>query len=767
MGTFGTGQAIRRKEDERFIVGNGQYLDDLDEPRASRMLFFRSPYAHGTITTLDVSAARDVPGVLAIYTAQDLAAAGIRDLPGLGFAASSRTEARAGIGQPPLARDRVRYVGEPVAAIVAESLAAARDAAELIEFDVDELPAAVTPRDALSPEATQIHADVPGNRFAILERGDEEATKVAFANADTVVELELVNNRLAPTAMEPRGCLVSYDAASDTLTLKQGCQGVHSLRDHLAQCIDVENLHVISPDVGGGFGLKYFLQCETVVAAHAARALGGSVKWVAERSESFLSDLHGRDQQIRTRMALDSEGRILALDIRMDASTGAYCGQIGPAVPWYGTTMSAGCYHVPVGYVAVTMAATNTVPLDAYRGAGRPEAAYLIERLMDHAARETGIAADTLRRRNFIRPDEFPHTTFTGSSYDSGEYERLMDAALERADWKGFEARRDESASRGKLRGLGLAYYIEVCSALGSEETHVKIEEDGRVTVLIGTQSTGQGHETSFAQMIADGLGVPMDSIDIVQGDTAKVPTGRGTAGSRSMAIGGSALFHTVGTLIESGKTQAGDLLEAAREDIEFEHGEFRIAGTDRSLTLAEVARASYEQPADGVNAGLASHEEFTPEAGTFPNGCHLCEIEIDPQTGAYEFLRYVVEDDVGTVVNPLILEGQIVGGVAQGLGQACGEHAVYDPDTGQLLTATFMDYPMPRADWVPDVEFRYQEVPSPRNPLGIKGAGEAGTIGAAPAFVNAVVDALAGHGIRHIDMPVTPLAIWEALNQS
>jgi len=767
VGTFGTGQAIRRREDERFTLGKGRYTDDLAIGEANHLYLFRSPYAHGRITSLDVAAAKDLPGVLAVYTGEDLLAAGVRDLPAGGFPKSSITAARKGIGQPPLARGRVRYVGEPVAAVVAETLKAAKDAAEVIEFDVEELDAVVAPRAALEPGAPQIHDGVDGNCFAVLEHGDRAATEAAFQKAATVVEIDLVNNRLAPTAMEPRGCVVSYDQSTGKMTLQQGCQGVHSLRDFLKKCIDVDHLHVISPDVGGGFGLKMFLQCETVVAAHAARELGGQIKWIAERSESFLSDLHGRDHQSRAKLALDESGRIIALHVEIDAAVGAHCSQVGVIIPWFGATMSAGCYRIPAGYVAVRMATTNTVPVDAYRGAGRPEAAYLIERLMDRAARVTGLGRDEIRRRNFIPPDAFPHTTFTGASYDSGEYERLMNAALERADWSGFEARRAESADRGRLRGIGLACYVEVCSGLGSEETHVRFEPNGRVTVLIGTQSTGQGHETSFSQMIADGLGIDLDRIDIVQGDTEKVPTGRGTVGSRSMVIGGSALYRTVDRLIDAGRRQAGEMFEAAAEDVEFDAGRFRIAGTDRELSIAEVAAASYETPADGVEAGLNSHEEFVPEAGTYPNGCHVCEIEIDPETGAFDILRYTVEDDVGTVINPLILEGQIVGGVAQGLGQACGEHAVYDAESGQLLTATFMDYPMPRADWIPDVDFHYTEVPSPRNPLGVKGAGEAGTVGAAPAFMSAVLDALAPRGIEHMDMPVTPLRIWQALQDA
>lgn len=765
MGAFGTGQAIRRKEDERFTVGRGQYTDDVAVDNPRHVYFFRSPYAHGRITALDVSGAREAPGVVAVYTGEDLKSAGVRDLPAATMPRSSKTDSRAGIGQPPLARERVRYVGEPVAAVVAESISAAKDASELIEFDVEELPAVVTPRDALADGAAELHEDVPGNRIAILEHGDEAATEAAFEKASRVVDIDVLNNRLAPTAMEPRGCVLSYDKEAGKLTLWQGTQGVHSVQGFLRKCIDVDDLHVITPDVGGGFGLRMFLQCETVVCAHAAMQSGGAVKWIGERSESFLSDLHGRDHQSRASMALDDEGRILALRVDIDGTTGAYCGQAGPIIPWFGASMSSGCYAIPTGYVAVNMAMTNTVPVDAYRGAGRPEAAYLIERLMDKAACETGLPREEIRRRNFIRPDQFPYTTFTGTSYDSGEYERLMNSALERADWKDFGERRAESAEKGKLRGIGLAYYVEVCSMLGNEQPHVKFERNGRVTVLIGTQSTGQGHETSYGQMIAEGLGVDLDKIDIVQGDSEKVPSGSGTAGSRSMVIGGSALYRTVDSLIEAGRKQASEMLEAAAPDIEFEDGSFSIAGTDRRMTIGEVAATSYDSPAEGVAPGLNSSEQFKPEGGTFPNGCHVCELEIDPETGVCEILRYTVEDDVGTVVNPLILEGQIVGGIAQGLGQACGEHAVYDPESGQLMTATFMDYNMPRADWIPDVDFRYQEVPSPRNPLGIKGAGEAGTVGAAPAFVSAVLDALAPRGITHVDMPVTPLCIWERLH--
>lgn len=767
MGRFGTGQAIRRKEDQRFLTGSGRYSDDITLPEQAHLYFLRSPYAHGEIRTLETADAKSSPGVLAVYTAEDLERAGVRDLPGMAQGKSSLTPARDPVQQPPLARVRVRYVGEPVAAVVAESIGAARDAAELIWFDVDEIDAVVDARAALEDGAPELHPGVPQNLFGTLEYGDRDATDAAFRDATTTVSIDVVNNRLAPTAMEPRGCNVTYDGK--TLTVYQGCQGVHYLRDRLAGSlpVPVENMRVVCPDVGGAFGLKSFLQCETVVAAHAAMDTGRPVKWTAERTESFLADLHGRDHRSHAELALDGDGRFLAMRVSIVANNGAYCSQAGPIIPWFGACMSTGVYDIPVLYADVTTVFTNTVPTDAYRGAGRPEAAYLVERLVDRAARQTGIAPDELRRRNFIAPALFPYRTATGREYDSGEYEKVLDAALERAAYRDFGDRREESRARGRLRGIGISYYVEICAGLGGETTRIFFEDDGRITVLSGTQSSGQGHETSYAQMVAAELGVDVDRVDVVQGDTARIPDGEGTGGSRSMVIGGSAVMKTVESMLEQGRQMAGEMLEAASDDIEFDGGEFTIAGTDRRVALADVAAASFDDARrpDGVRAGLYSSERFEPEAGTFPNGCHVCEVEIDPDTGITEIVRYTIEDDIGVVINPLILEGQIVGGVVQGLGQAAGEHAIYDADGGQLVTATFMDYVMPRAEWFPDIDFRYQEIPSPRNPLGLKGAGEAGTVGAAPAYVNAVLDALASRGIEHVDMPVTPLRVWQALH--
>ena len=768
VGRFSTGQPVRRKEDQRFITGSGRYTDDITLDGQAYLYLFRSPYAHGAITTLDVADARKSEGVLAVYTAADLTDAGVKDVMGADMPPSSQSEARSALRQPPLARGRVRYVGEPVAGIVAESLVEARNAAELIWFEVDEQNAVVTVADALRDDAVQIHDSVPGNSYGHLEYGDRDATDSAFESAATTVDIEIINNRLAPTAMEPRGCNISWDG--NTLTVHQGCQGVHALRNRLNSSLNLDpaNIHVISPDVGGAFGLKFFVQCESVVAAHAAMDIGGPVKWTGDRNESFLSDLHGRDHVSRAELAIDESGKFTAMRASITGNLGAYCSQAGPIIPWFGACMTTGCYDIPVAWVDVHMVVTNTVPTDAYRGAGRPEAAYLLERLVDKAAKQIGLTPDEIRRRNFIRSDQFPYETPTGRAYDSGDYETLMTSAMGRADWDDFASRRAESASNGRLRGIGLCFYVEICSGLGSETTHVRFEENGRITVLIGTQSSGQGHETSFAQIVATQLDVDIDQVDIVQGDTRLVPTGDGTGGSRSMVIGGSSIFRSVTSMIESGRKMAAEVLEAAVGDIEFEDGTFRIAGTDRTASLSEIATASFDdnKRPDDVEPGLYGSENFLPEAGTFPNGCHICELEVDPDTGDVQILRYTVEDDVGNVINPLLLEGQIMGGIAQGLGQACGEHAVYDSDSGQLLTATFMDYPMPRAEWIPDIDFQYQEVASPRNPLGVKGAGEAGTVGAAPAYINALLDALSVRGIEHIDMPATPLKVWQLLHR-
>lgn len=767
MNKMNTGQAVARKEDRRFLTGSGRYTDDIVLDGQTWLRFYRSPYAHGTITELDTSEARAMPGVLAVYTGQDLLAAGVRDVAG----AAMPDRSRQALKQPPLARDRVRYVGEPVVAIIAESAAMAQAAADSILFDVDELPAAVTPGDALRATEAAIHADLESNHYGTMSYGDQKRTDAVFETSPRRVRIEVINNRVAPAALEPRACNASYDPDDGSMLVYQGCQGVHALRDRILNSVDLDKdkLRVICPDVGGGFGLKFFLQCETVVAVFASKMLGRPVKWTADRSESFQSDVHGRDHESHAEFALDDNGRVLAMRATVNANIGAYCSQAGPIIPWFGACMTSGCYDIAALHVAINMVVTNTVPVDAYRGAGRPEATYLIERLMDRAALELGIARDEIRRRNFIAPDQFPYLTATGRSYDSGRYSEIMEAALQRADWLGFEQRRMESRDRGQLRGIGFASYVEICSAAGSEETHIRFRHDGRLELTAGTQSTGQGHETSYAQIVAAVLGTGIEHTDLVQGDTLQVPTGQGTNGSRSLAIAGSALRHCADLVVEAGKRMAAAVFEAPEAQIDFADGRFQTRDGSHSAAITDIALASFDEalrPA-AVLPGLRCQYRFEPDGGTFPNGCHVCEVEIDPATGVTRILRYTVEDDVGVVINPLLLEGQIVGGIAQGLGQALTEHAAYDRDSGQLLSATFMDYGMPRIDWLPDVDFRYREVPSPRNPLGVKGAGEAGTVGAAPALVNAVLDALAASGVENLDMPVTPQKVWQALQNA
>ncbi|MEM7611133.1 MAG: xanthine dehydrogenase family protein molybdopterin-binding subunit [Pseudomonadota bacterium] len=771
MTKVSTGASVVRSEDERLVRGEGCYLDDIDLPACAVMMFFRSPYASGRITELDLTDARDVSGVLAIYTAADLAAAGVKDLPASPVPASKKHPGRASIAQPVLAKTFVRYVGEPVAAVVAESKAAARDALELVMFDVDESVPASDIAAALAADASLVHEDAPGNVLGVLEQGDEDATNKAFADADQIIQLDIVNNRLAPSAMEPRGCAASFDTDTGEYTLYQGCQGVHSLRDRITQSLPVEadKLHVICPDVGGGFGLKMFLQCETINVLHATATLGRPVKWVAERGESFLSDLHGRDHLTHAELAVTERGDFLAMRVHINSNVGAYQSQAGALIAWLGAYMTTGCYRIASCYTSVQLVMTNTVPVDAYRGAGRPEALYLIERLVDKAARELKLLPDAIRRRNFIPKDAFPYRVPTGQVYDSGDYVTLMDQCLERADWRGFPARKDDAERRGKLAGIGLAYYVEICSAYGGERTHLEVTPEGRLTARVGTQSTGQGHETSYAQIISGKLGIALDLIDVKQGDTRIIPTGEGTGGSRSMAIGGSSLSTTAGAMLEQGRMLAAAMLSEPLDQVEAVDGCYVSRVSGQQVSIADVARESHARDAlpDGVQKGLASSESFTPEAGTFPNGCHVCEVEVDSLTGTVEIVRYTVQDDVGNVINPLLLQGQIMGGVAQGLGQAMMERAVYEPESGQLLSASFLDYAMPFAADMPDLDYAMTPVPSPRNPLGVKGAGEAGTIGAPPALVNAVVDALSEFGIEHIDMPVTPMAVWQALTGS
>ena len=773
MGNFGVGQAIRRVEDQRFLTGTGRYTDDITVPGQVYLYLLRSTHAHADITDIDVSAAKAAPGVLAVLTSADLDAMNIGGLPYEIVPPNLDGTMLTAPVRPVLAKGRVRYVGEPIVAVVAETIAQAKDAAELVEIDLKDLPVSVRTGETDQPGKPQLHAGVPNNILSHWHLGDKTKVEEAFNKAFKVVSIDLINNRMNPTALEPRGAIGEYDAKTDRYTLTQGCQNTHKLKSWLTEKkvlpIEPAQMRVLCPDVGGGFGMRYFLFNEPVMCLVASKATGKPVKWTADRSESFLADGHGRDQVNHAALALDKEGNFLGIRVSSYGNVGAYLSQFGAMIPTMaGCGMLCGAYRIPTAAVDVKVVFTNTAPVDAYRGAGRPEAAYLVERLVEKAAREMGMSSVELRRRNLIRAEDMPYKTPLGPVYDSGRYEELMDAALKRADYAALSARKAEAKKRGMLRGAGISYYVEACSGGNSEKPLMRFEKDGRLTIMIGTQNNGQGHETVYAQIAAAAFEIPMEQITVKQGDTDLIPTGFGTGGSRSVPIGGSAIMQNSIKMIEQGKALAADLLEAAAVDVEFTGGKFQIAGTDRAVSLGDVIATSYNDAkrSVGTEAGLFSSENYAPSGNTFPNGCHICEIDIDEATGTIHFVDYTIQDDLGYAMNPLLMEGQIYGGAVQGVGQALYEQAVYDDD-GQLVTGSFMDYCMPRADSSPAFDFAYTEVPTPRNALGIKGAGEAGTIGATPAAVNAVLDALSPLGITHLDMPLTPLKIWQAIQSA
>ena len=772
-GNFGVGQAVRRVEDRRFLTGTGHYTDDITVAGQLCLYLLRSTHAHADFTAVDTATAKASPGVLAVLTAADLDSLNVGAMPVEGVPPPLNGKPPKPPVRPVLAKGRVRYIGEPIVAVIAETLAQARDAAELLEIDYRDLPVSVQTFDTLNPGAPEIHPEAPGNLLVHWHLGDKARAETAFAKAHKIVAIDVVNNRINPTALEPRAAIGEYDAATGRYTLTQGCQSTHKLRDWIVgkKVLDImpEQLRVVCPDVGGGFGMRYFLYNEPVLCLVAAKLLGQPVKWTADRSESFLADGHGRDQINHAELALDKDGTFLGIRVSSLANVGAYLSQFGAFVPTMaGSGMLCGTYRIPAAAVDVKVVFTNTAPVDAYRGAGRPEAAYVIERLVDKAARELGMSAIELRRRNFIRPEDFPYKTALGPVYDCGRYEELMDAALKRADMANLPARRIAARKRGMLRGAGISYYVEACAGGAGEQPLMQFDREGHLTILIGTQSNGQGHETVYAQIAASAFNIPIERITVKQGDTDLIPTGNGTGGSRSVPIGGSAVMHNAVNMIAQGKALASDLLEAAAVDIEFEEGKYIIAGTDRSVDLMDVIAASYNvtQRGPGVEPGLFVSENYAPAGTTYPNGCHICEVDIDEATGTIAFVNYTIQDDLGYAMNPLLMTGQIIGGAVQGLGQALYEQTVYDA-AGQLVTGSFMDYTMPRADSSPAFSFAYTEVPTPRNALGIKGAGEAGTIGATPAVANAVLDALAPLGITHLDMPLTPLKIWQAIQSA
>ncbi len=761
---FGIGQAVSRTEDARLLTGGGRYTDDVSLPGQTHAVFVRSPHAHAVIQNIDTNQARTAPGVLAVYTVADLDAAGIGGIPCLSGLKNRDGSAYKAPPRPALARGRVRHVGDPVAVVIAETLDTARDAAEGVMVDYAERPSVTDTAGALNPNQPLVWDEAPGNLCFDWETGDAAAAATAFATADRVVALDLINNRVVANPMEGRACMGSVED-DGRLVLHVSSQGVHDLRKQLKRifALPENRLRVITGDVGGGFGMKIFMYPEYVVCLYAAQKLNRPVKWASERIEGFLSDDHGRDNVTRIELALDKDGHFLGLKADTIANMGAYLSNYGPFVPSEGgAALLVGSYRTPALHVRVRGVFTNTQPVDAYRGAGRPEAAYALERVIDHAARSLGLPPAEIRRRNFIPPTAMPYATPLGLTYDSGDFRQNLDDALGMADAAGLDARKAEARRRGKRRGLGLSTYIEACSGGGPEQATVEILRDGRAIVMIGTQTNGQGHETAYKQILCDRLGIPPEDIEVVQGDTDRVSWGSGTGGSRSVPVGGAALAESATRVIAKASAIAADLLEAAAVDVAFENGVFTIVGTDHAVSLKQVA----ETAAGAGGVAFSEMARWSPPASTFPNGCHICEVEVDPDTGGVEVVRYTVVDDFGAVVNPALVKGQVHGGVVQGLGQALHERVVYDPDTGQLLSASFTDYSLPRAFDTPFIDVKLNCVPSTTNALGMKGAGEAGAIGAPPAVINALVDALSEFGIDHIDMPATPNAVWQLIQR-
>ena len=760
MAKFGLAQPVRRVEDSRLLLGHGRYTDDLGGDDAARVIVLRSPHAAARIVSIDTSAASALPGVLAVYTSVDLDADGIGTNPCDIPLKNRDGTRRASVPHPILATGYVRHVGDPVAFIVAENTQAARDAAEAVMVDYDIQDSITDLATAMEPGQPQVWAEVPHNRCFDWETGDKARTDALFSSAAHVTKLRVINNRVVVNSMEARAALADYDTAAEKWTLTTNTQGGWSIRSMLANSVfkvAEEKFRIVTPDVGGGFGMKLFLYNEHAMVCYAARKLGRTVKWASERSEAFLSDTQGRDNITDGELALDRDGNFLAIRTRNVAGMGAYLSNYAPMIPTMaGTKVLASVYNFQAAYANVIGVFTNTVPVDAYRGAGRPESNYVVERLIDAAAAEVGIDRIELRRRNMVKPGAMPYRSAMDQLYDSGDFNRVLDAAMEKMDWNGFPRRRAESERRGKKRGIGMAYYLEATGGADSERAEIRFNPDGFVDVFVGTQSSGQGHETAYVQLTVDQLGVDGDKVRIHQGDTDAIPTGGGTGGARSLYSEGQAILKAAESVIDKGKQAASEALEAAVADIEFVAGRFTVAGTDRGIDIMQLAANQH------ANGGLAldAAEIAKISVHTYPNGCHMAEVEIDPDTGSVAVVRYIVCDDVGKAVNPMIVRGQVHGGVAQGVGQAVMERTSYDPSSGQLLSGSLMDYALPRASDLPDIEVDLIEVPCLGNPLGVKGAGEAGAVGSPPAVVNALVDALG----RAIDMPATPEKVWQTL---
>jgi carbon-monoxide dehydrogenase large subunit len=773
------GARIERKEDTRFLIGAGQFTDDIKLANQTYACFLRSPYAHARIRgAVRTRAAKAMPGVLAVYTAADLPAS-VGGLPCGWLITGTDGQPMKEPRHPLLAQGKVRHVGDPIALVVAESYEQAKDATEVIEVDYEELPAVVDVRDALNSGAPIVHDEAAGNVCYVWALGDRAAVDAAFAKAAHVTTLEFANNRLIPNAMEPRACNAVYSRADESYTLYVANQNPHVERLLMAAFVlglPEHKLRVISPDVGGGFGSKIFLYAEETLCVWASKHVGRPIKWTAERSESFLCDAHGRDHYTHAELALDGDGKFLAMRVKTAAAMGAYLSTFASSVPTIlYATLLAGQYTTPAIHCEVTAVFTNTAPVDAYRGAGRPEATYVVERLVATAAREMNIAQDEIRRRNFIR--RFPYATPVALTYDTGDYDATLDGAMKLADVAGFEARRNEAQGRGKLRGLGFSSYIEACGlapsgvagALGAraglyEVGEVRVHPTGKVTVFTGSHSHGQGHETTFAQVAAERLGIGIEDVEIVHGDTGRIPFGMGTYGSRSIAVGGAALMRACDKIVAKGTKIAAHLMNANESEVEFVHGTFAVRGTTNNVPFAQVALAAYvphNYPLDRLEPGLDEIAFYDPTNFTFPAGTHICEVEVDPETGATEIVAFTACDDFGNIVNPMIVEGQVHGGIAQGIGQALLEGCVYDRESGQLLTGSYMDYALPRAADLPFFQVDNRVTPCTHNALGVKGCGEAGAIGAPAAVINAICDAV---DARQIEMPATAERVWRAI---
>lgn len=780
MAAEGIGARVLRKEDKRFITGNGRYTDDMTMPRMGHAAFVRSTHAHARIKSINTDEAMKMPGVDAVLNGHQLVADGIGNII-CGWMIHSKDGSPMNMGAyRALESETVRFVGQAIAIVVADTLQQARDAAEAVIVDYEELPTVVDSLDALKDGAPQLHPEAAGNLIYDWEIGEEAATNEAFSNAAHITQMDLDNNRLVPNPMEPRSALAHFDPSEEHYTLYTTSQNPHVARLVLSAFYNVapENkLRVVAPDVGGGFGSKIFIYPEEIACLWATKRVGRPVKWTSDRTEAFLTDAHGRDHHTTAELALDANNKITGFRVKTVANLGAYMSLFSSSVPTYlYATLLSGQYNIPNIYANVKAVYTNTAPVDAYRGAGRPEATYVVERMMETAAKEVGMAPAEFRRLNFVR--EFPHQTPVIMAYDAGDYEASLDLAMNAIDYDGFAQRRAQSEAAGKLRGIGMSCYIEACGiapsqAVGSlgagvglwESAEVRVNAVGTIEVLTGSHSHGQGHETTFAQLVSDRLGLPTDSISIVHGDTDKVQMGMGTYGSRSGAVGMSAISKALDKVEAKAKKIAAHLMEASEGDITIENGELKVAGTDKKLSFTEVSLAAYtaHNLPEGMEPGLKEGAFYDPTNFTFPAGCYICEVEVDPETGVVSIENFVAADDFGTIINPMIVEGQVHGGLVQGIGQAMLEHTQYDED-GQLLTASYMDYTMPRADNVPSFKLETTVTECPGNPLGMKGCGEAGAIGSPPAVINAITDAL---GIRDMTMPASPNRVWQLIQDN